>query len=151
MKQVLETVRVNGSNVDFQHLVKALDAYLAIVDGEEHAFFDQFNKISQLQYVVVLYADNKPVACGAIRPLGEKMEVKRMYTSPDFRGKGLALRVLHELEKWAKELGAGACILETGIKQLEAVSLYQKGGYTVIPNYPPYTQAENSVCFQKEL
>jgi hypothetical protein len=55
------------------------------------------------------------------------------------------------LEKWTAELSYGKCILETGIKQPEAIGLYKKSGYTVIPNYGQYAGIENSVCFEKQL
>ncbi len=79
------------------------------------------------------------------------MEVKRMYTVPTHRGKGLASQVLNELEKWAGELSYKSCLLETGIKQPEAIRLYQKNGYRIIPNYGQYAGVENSVCFEKHL
>jgi GNAT superfamily N-acetyltransferase len=79
------------------------------------------------------------------------MEVKRMYTDPSVRGKGVASAVLRELEKWSRELGYSACVLETGWRQPEAVALYRKSGYEQIPNYGQYAGMENSVCFRKPL
>jgi len=79
------------------------------------------------------------------------MEVKRMYTLPESRGKGISSKVLGELEKWATELSCKKCILETGKKQPEAIGLYKKNGYEVIPNYGQYAGIENSVCFEKDL
>lgn len=81
----------------------------------------------------------------------DTMEVKRMYTLDDYRGKGIATKVLAELEKWANELSFKKCILETGKKQPEAIRLYQKNGYKIIPNYGQYAQVENSLCFEKNL
>ncbi len=79
------------------------------------------------------------------------MEVKRMYTSPESRGKGIASAVLKELEKWAAELSYKKCLLETGKKQPEAIALYLKSSYNIIPNYGQYAGVENSVCFEKKL
>jgi GNAT superfamily N-acetyltransferase len=79
------------------------------------------------------------------------MEVKRMYTLPECRGKGIAAKILNELEKWATELSCKKCVLETGKKQPEAVALYKKNGYKLIPNYGQYAGIENSLCFEKEL
>jgi GNAT superfamily N-acetyltransferase len=58
---------------------------------------------------------------------------------------------IYELEKWVKELSYSKCILETGKRQPEAIALYQKNGYHIIPNYGQYIGMENSVCFKKEL
>lgn len=149
---MIKIKRTDSHNPDFIELVKYLDADLAIRDGAEHAFYDAFNKIDQIKYVVVLYENAQPQSCGAIKEFGPKiMEVKRMYTVPGSRGKGLAGMVLKELEKWAAELSFEKCILETGKKQPEAISLYQKSGYRIIPNYGQYTGVENSICFEKKL
>jgi GNAT superfamily N-acetyltransferase len=79
------------------------------------------------------------------------MEIKRMYVTLEKRGKGIATLVLQELEKWSKELGFEKCILETGKKQPEAIRFYEKTNYHSIPNYGQYENAENSICFEKEL
>ncbi|MHA7128153.1 GNAT family N-acetyltransferase [Algoriphagus namhaensis] len=144
--------RCTTDNADFRQLVAALDAYLAKIDGEENVFYSQFNKIEFLDQVVVLYENDRPLGCGALKPVLEnKFEVKRMFTSPEARGRGIASQVLGELESWARELGAEACVLETGQRQKEALALYTKLGYQRIPNYPPYVGVENSVCFEKKL
>ena len=134
------------------NLVKELDAYLKITDGEEHDFYNQFNNIDVLKRVVLVFVDEKPVGCGAIKPFDfETMEIKRMYVSPKKRGTGVAQKILHELEVWAKEMKYKKCILETGKRQIEAVKFYYKCEYALIPNYGQYIGMENSVCFKKTL
>ncbi len=148
----LEIIRTNSDNPDFIHLVKQLDADLAERDGSEHDFYAQFNKIDKIKHVVVAYDRRVPVSCGAIKQYDDAaMEVKRMYTLPESRGKGIASLVLNALEEWAKELSYTKCVLETGKKQPEAIALYTKNGYAVIPNYGQYEGIENSVCFEKKL
>ncbi len=145
-------IRTNSDNADFIELVKHLDADLAKRDGDEHVFYNQFNKITHIKHAVVAYENNQAVGCGAIKEWDtQTMEVKRMYTSPEMRGKGLATSVLEELENWATELSYAWCILETGKKQAEAIELYKKNGYTITPNYGQYMGVENSVCFEKML
>ncbi len=149
---MIRIVRTDSENQDFIKLVKYLDAYLAERDGEEHSFYAQFNKVDRIKYVVVAYYNDKPLGCGAMREYGpNKMEVKRMYVSPESRGKGIATKVLSELENWAAELHYEKCILETGEKQPKAIALYKKNGYNVIPNYGQYKEVENSICFEKEI
>lgn len=148
----MKTLRTTSKNPDFQKLVKLLDAYLAMMDGEEHGFYDQYNKIDMLKHCIVIFDNDEAVACGAIKELDTKsMEVKRMFTLPEKRGKGLASAILRELETWSKELGYEKTVLETGKKQVEAVALYNKCGYKIIPNYGQYIGVENSVCFEKLL
>ena len=149
---MIQLLRTDSSNPDFQNLVKKLDAYLANIDGEETAFYSQYNKIDMLKNAVVLFEDGNALACGAIKKMDENsMEVKRMYTDEASRGKGFAKKVLTELENWARELGFEFCVLETGKRQPDAIALYEKCGYQKIPNYGQYTGIENSVCFQKPL
>ncbi|RKS95869.1 GNAT family N-acetyltransferase [Chryseobacterium defluvii] len=144
--------RIDSSDADFQNLVQFLDADLAVRDGDDHAFYHQFNTIDALKNCVVAYLDGEAVACGAFKPFSEdSVEIKRMYTDPQKRNLGLASKILHELEVWAKESGYGKSVLETGIKQPEAIALYEKNGYQRIPNYGQYIGIENSVCFEKVL
>jgi len=148
----MKIVRTNSENQDFINLVKQLDAYLKITDGDEHDFYNQFNNIDVLKNVVLIYLNDIAVGCGAIKKMDNSaVEVKRMFVSSDKRGKGIAQKILTELEVWAKELGYKKCILETGKRQVEAVNFYYKCKYKVIPNYGQYAKMENSICFEKEL
>lgn len=149
---MITLLRTDSSHPDFSPLVRELDAFLAHIDGDEHAFYAQLNKTDSLQQVLVAYADGVPVGCGAIRPWQPGyMEVKRMYTQPGLRGRGISSAILAELEKWSAELGAHSCVLETGHRQPEAIALYRKSGYRQIPNYGKYAGVENSLCFEKKL
>ena len=149
---MISLIRTDSDNIDFIELVKYLDADLAERDGSDHSFYSQFNKITKIKHAVVAYEDDKPIACGAIKEFSpDAMEVKRMYTIPASRGKGVAGKVLTELEKWTTELSYKKCVLETGKRQPEAIELYKKSGYKSIPNYGQYIGIENSCCFEKEL
>lgn len=144
--------RTDSDDPDFKGLVKLLDADLAERDGAEHGFYAQFNKIDKIRHAVVCCENGQPIGCGAIKAFSdEAMEVKRMYVSPDGRKKGIATRVLAELETWANELGYAKCVLETGKRQPEAIALYEKNGYARTPNYGQYVGVENSICFAKLL
>ncbi|MEL0651522.1 GNAT family N-acetyltransferase [Algibacter sp. TI.3.09] len=148
----MKILRTNSKNPDFIELVKLLDKDLAIRDGEDHAFYAQFNKVDRIKYVVVALENQKPLGCGAIKEFSQDtMEIKRMYTSEESRGKGVASMMLAELEQWAKELGFKQCVLETGIKQPEAIGLYEKNGYHLMLNYGQYSGVEDSKCFKKMI
>jgi len=143
-------VRTDSDHEDFKYLITFLDRELAERDGDEHAFYAQFNKVDAIKHVVVAYIKNEPVGCGSIKAFDdESVEIKRMYVANPQRRKGVAQEILAELEQWAAELGFEKCVLETGTKQPEAIALYQKLGYTIIPNYGQYAGVENSVCMQK--
>lgn len=149
---MIQLKRTNSNNLHFRELVTALDLDLRIRDGEDHAFFAQFNKIDMIRFVVVAYENDEAVGCGAIKEYSEKvMEVKRMYVKEKMRGNGIASIVLQELEKWCIELKYEKCILETGLAQPEAIRLYTKNNYQRIPNYGQYADIATSVCFEKKL
>ena len=145
-----DLIRTDSDNADFRELVALLDRDLRIRDGEEHSFYAQFNKIDKIRHAVVAYQNGQAVGCGAIKEYAENAaEVKRMFVKSEWRGQGIAKKILAELESWAAELNYSECILETGKKQPEAIALYQKSGYQLIPNYGQYEGVENSVCMKK--
>lgn len=149
---MLKLIRTNAINQDFRNLIKNLDEELKITDGEDHAFYNQFNGVDNIKYVVLAYDENNAVGCGAIKRYdANTMEVKRMYVDKCVRGIGIASRVLLELETWAKELNFDCCILETGVNQHAAVHLYRKNNYQVMNNFGQYANVEQSICFKKRL
>jgi putative acetyltransferase len=149
---MLSLNRTNSNHSDFITLIKDLDAYLSITDGEEHEFYNQFNKVDKIKHVIIANENDIALGCGAMKAFSdEAMEIKRMYTAPNGRKRGIATAIINELELWAKQLGYTKCVLETGKKQLDAIALYQKLGYQLIPNYGQYIGIQNSVCFAKFL
>jgi putative acetyltransferase len=149
---MIELIRTDSGDANFRKMVLELDKDLRVRDGDEHAFFAQYNKIDKIRHVIVALFDGSPAGCGAIKEYEPgTAEVKRMYTEPPFRGKGVATAVLNALEEWAAELGYTRCILETGKRQPEAIALYHKNRYRVIPNYGQYRNVETSVCFEKNI
>jgi len=150
--KMLAVLRTDTTNEDFKKLVSRLDAELKALDGEDHSFYAPLNNISLLKYAVVVYDGDEAVGCGAVKEFETgTMEVKRMYVPPAKRNRGIASRVLMELENWCRELHFKRCVLETGKRQPDAIALYTKSGYTNIPNFGPYAMDENSVCFEKKL
>jgi GNAT superfamily N-acetyltransferase len=149
---VITLLRTDSENRDFVELVRLLDADLAIRDGEDTSFYAQYNKIDRIRHVVLAYEERIPVGCGALKEYAAQvMEVKRMYVVPENRKKGIATKILSELENWARELSFARCILETGKRQPEAIELYRRNGYRLIPNYGQYADVQNSLCFEKML
>ncbi len=149
---MIQIKRTDSENKDFIKLVQSLDNELAERDGEEYSFYAQFNKIEEIKFVVIAYENEKPMGCGGMKEYEPNaMEIKRMFVSFESRGKGIATKLLSELENWAIELAVEKCILETGKRQAEAIRLYKKNGYNLIPNYGQYAAVENSLCFEKEI
>jgi len=149
---LIELRHTDSTSPDFQALVTMLDDELRIRDGADHPFYAQFNKLDAIRHVVVAYTDNVAVGCGAFRQYSvDTAEIKRMFVRPVFRGQGIALLILSNLESWASEQDYTQCVLETGYNQPEAIALYNKAGYHQIPNYGPYAGVANSICFRKKI
>lgn len=107
-----------------------------------------------LGYFVIGYLDGVPVACGGWRinpELEGSAEIKRMYVVDSVRGKGLSRQILAHLEVTAREAGLRRMVLETGLRQPEAISLYTSSGYERIDNFGVYRDHPESRCFGKPL
>jgi GNAT superfamily N-acetyltransferase len=102
---------------------------------------------------VVAWLDGEPVGCGALKPFDDDGvgEVKRMYTAPEARRRGVSRAILERLEAAAVELGYVRLHLETGLPQPEAIRLYESHGWQRIPSYGRYKDTPSSVCFAKDL
>ena len=147
-----ELIRTTSENTDFRSMVNALDEDLILRNGEIQKLYHQYNKIDHINHAVVVYTNNKPVGCGCFKRFDDHtIEVKRMFILPEMRGNQLAARLLEELEKWALEEGFSRAVLETGLRQVEAIRLYTKAGYTLTENYGQYVGMEDSICYWKEL
>ena len=144
--------RTDSNSPDFRHLIKLLDENLVEINGDIQADYDEHNIIDHIETVIIAYADNAAAGCGCFKTFDEhSVEIKRMYVDKSFRQKGIAFKVLNELEQWAKELGYTHTVLETGKRHHEALALYHKMGYVITDNYEPYIGMEESVCMRKVL
>ncbi|MEH1169216.1 GNAT family N-acetyltransferase [Micromonospora sp. CPCC 205539] len=101
---------------------------------------------------LVAYLAGEPVGCGGWRSHGaDTAELKRMYTAPAARGRGVARAVLAAVERSAREQGRKRIVLECGDKQPEAIALYSAAGYERIPNFGFYKDSEGCVSFGRTL
>jgi GNAT superfamily N-acetyltransferase len=140
---------------DARRLVAALDAGLSALYRPEQRFGPNL-KAEHLDHgrgtFLVARAGDRAVGCGAIRLLEPGIaEVKRMYVEPEHRGRGVGWAVLAALEGAARQLGVHRLVLETGIHQEEAISLYRRAGFTQIECWGEYVSAPTSICFARDL
>lgn len=142
----------DSSNRDFINLITLLDNDLNGRYGELQKQYNNYNHLDFLNNVVIVYMDGIPAACGALKEHDKNsMELKRIFVKPDYRGQGLAKAVVGELERIGRSKGFLNSLLETGVKQTEAIGLYHKLGYITIDNFEPYIGNENSICMKKDL
>jgi GNAT superfamily N-acetyltransferase len=96
-------------------------------------------------------SDEVLLGCAGWRAHGEDAELKRMFTVPAARGRGVARRVLTAIEESARDRGCKRVILETGDKQPEAIALYLKCGYERIEDFGYYAGEEGVLSFARVL
>jgi GNAT superfamily N-acetyltransferase len=148
----LKLRRTSSDDKDFHMLVERLDKDLLERYNELQLYYRQFNKIENNPTVLLAYINDEAAGCGCFKPFDDaSVEIKRMYVADEHRGKGIGEAILKELEKWAAESGYSFTVLETGNNQPEAIHLYQKLGYKIIPNYGQYADMKTSICMKKEL
>ena len=156
----LQVVRVPITHPDAQRLVEEVQAeYVARYGGRDESPIDPAHFGPPAGSFFVGYdAGAAPVATGAWRRSGvtalgtdATAEVKRMYVAPDARGRGYARRMLAHLEQSAREAGFVALVLETGLRQPEAIALYESSGYQAVPGFGYYRDSPISRCFGKRL
>jgi len=145
--------RTDSTDIDFQNLVIKLDSELWNRYPDTQQNFAPFNHANLQMKVVIAYFSNRAVGCGCFKPFSKtgSVEIKRMYVEPLSRGHKIGLQILTELENWAREESITLAVLETGVNQPEAITLYERSGYKRIPNYPPYEMIADSICMVKEL
>jgi GNAT superfamily N-acetyltransferase len=156
---VLEIRRVGYGQPDAMRLISEVqEEYVQRYGGRDDTPLDPVMFEPPLGSFFVGYLDDVPVVSGAWRrhdvvALGtsETAEVKRMYVVPQARGLGLARRMLAHLEATAAEAGARVMVLETGLRQPEAIALYESCGYTPVPGFGYYRDQPLSRCFGKAL
>ncbi len=146
--------RVEWPDPDLQRLVAAQKAEIdaRYTGTEEVADVDA----ATVKGAVLAKVDEVAVACGILtHPVPSfaenTAELGRMFVDPGHRRQGIAKELLRELEAIAVELKLEQLVLETGIKQPEAIGLYTSEGYRIIDNYPPYEDSPESRCFAKAL
>jgi GNAT superfamily N-acetyltransferase len=148
----IKILKTDSRNCDFLGLIKLLDDDLDERYGELQRQYTKHNKVDYINDVIIIYKDEMPAACGAFKEHDtDSIELKRIFVAKENRRLGLSKLVVAELEKLARSKGYKYTLLETGIKQYEAINLYKNAGYDLIQNYEPYAGNTNSVCMKKTL
>jgi GNAT superfamily N-acetyltransferase len=100
--------------------------------------------------------DGVAVACGGVAFLDGYGEVKRMYSRPSVRGRGVAKRLLRRIEAETRDAGLSLLRIETGIYQEEALRFYEGAGFRRCGPFGPYAALpshaiETSLFYEKTV
>lgn len=144
----------DGRNDDFIHLCHRLDDFLNnLVGGEENRTqYIPYNALDDIHDVIVVYDEDDPVGCASFKKYdSECAEVKRVFIQEEYRGKGIARKLMGMLEDFARNQGYSFFVLESGEPLVAAMKLYYSTGYKVISNYGPYMDMKDCICMRKAL
>jgi GNAT superfamily N-acetyltransferase len=140
---------------DAQALIAALNGELASVypeEGATHFRLDPSEVAEGNGAFLVAFRGSVPVGCGAVRRIDTLTgELKRMYVTPETRGLGVGQALLVALEAEARRLGLARLVLETGVRQARALSLYERNGFARIARFGEYAGSALSVCMAKDV
>jgi putative acetyltransferase len=149
------TIIVRPVSVDHelvQLLMDKLDQYQIGLYGMEHCHLDSVEVLQHSgAYMLGAYADDRLVGMGAVKLFDGYAEIKRMFVEEDFRGFGVAARILTALEAYAVQKGRKRICLETGYLHQSALRFYQRLGYSVVERFGSYTPNEVSIYFEKNI
>jgi GNAT superfamily N-acetyltransferase len=142
-----------GVYQDAAALVDALDAELMErYGGGDDVHITPSDFLAPQGVFLIGAVSGRDVACGALRFLQDGVaEVKRMYVDPAVRGRGLSRVLLAALVERGRLAGYRELWLETGIKQPEAMALYESAGFTPIPSFGQYKDEPDSRCYRLVL
>ena len=143
-----------GDDPAFRRFYAVTEAYYSrLVGGEsKRRGFIPFNASSDIPDVVLAVCNGAAVGCAGLKPYSNTdAEVKRLWVEPAFRGQRIASRLMDQIEEKARQTGFRRVILQTRTIMPDAVALYEKRSYVLIPNYPPYDRLEGAVCYAKAL
>jgi GNAT superfamily N-acetyltransferase len=154
------TVTVSAESprsADAERLLAELSADLSAryEDDDGTAGFNPEDAEGASGAFVVARRNGQAIGCAALRALNAAPvrvgEIKRLYVKPNARGQGVGTAIVHALEALGRDRGFQSLRLETGVRQPEAMALYEHLGYSRIPNYGYYADSPLSVCYEKRL
>ena len=150
----IEYIWTDGNNEEFhQFYLETEDYYSSIVGGKKNREgFIPYNLSESISDVLLAYMDGVAVGCAGLKKYNDSdVEIKRVWVEPDYRGRHIATELMDRIEDKAREMGFKRAVLQTRPIMEDAVGLYEKRGYELIGNYPPYDKLEGAICMALNL
>ena len=131
----MKTLITDEKDERFIKLVRELDKGYYQRIGEELSRYDKYNSLETHHVVILLMTSNEGVACASYRVFNKNsVEFKRVYVKREYRKKGIAFKIIKQLEQNAIEKGFKHAYIITGKNNIPAIRLYEKLDYYQIPN-----------------
>ena len=144
--------QIDPTQVEAATLINQLDEYQESMYPPESNHLDSLDELSKTNvHFLAAYDDSEICGIGAVKVMNDYGELKRLYVPEKFRGKGIAEAIVKELENCLVKKSIFTARLETGVRQLEAIGLYRKLGYSEITPFGDYTEDPLSVFMEKNI
>jgi N-acetylglutamate synthase-like GNAT family acetyltransferase len=144
----------DGTDKDFQRFYLETENYYSKIVGglKNRTAFVPYNISESITDVIIAMLDGEAVGCAGLKKYSDDdVEVKRVWVEPEYRGKHISTEMMNLIEEKAREMQFSRAILQTRPIMKDAVKLYEKRGYTLIDNYPPYDKLEGAICMALKL
>lgn len=148
----METVLTNERDERFIELTKELDNEYFQIHGDVVLKYQEYNDLKDPHIVLLALIYGKPIACASYRLFDkDSIEIKRVYVKKRYRKKGIAYKLVKQLEKLAIEENFRYSYIETGSENEAAINLYKKLDYEIIDNFGYFQGDDLCICMKKEF
>ena len=152
MDDNMETVLTNEKDERFIELTKELDNEYFEKHGDVVLKYQEYNDLKDSHIVLLALLYGKPIACASYRLFDkDSIEIKRVYVKRRYRKKGIAYKLVKQLEKLAMEENFKYSYIETGSENIPAINLYKKLDYEIIDSFGQFEGDDLCICMRKEF
>ena len=135
-----------------ESLINELDVYQSKLYPPDSCHLDNIETLqSENVYFYGAIENNEVVAIGSVKLFQDYGELKRIYVPISQRRKGLAKRIIEKLESLLISKKIFLSRLETGPYSKDAISLYEKLGYSICDKFGSYKDDPLSTFMEKKL
>ena len=148
----MESIITDEKDERFIELVKELDNEYFQIHGDIVNKYKDYNELKDPHLVLLVLNWDRPIACASFRLFDkDTIEIKRVYVKKRYRRKGIAYKLVKQLEKLAIEENFKYSIIETGSNNTAAIELYKKLDYEIVDNFGFFEGDDMCICMKKEF
>ena len=148
----MESIITNERDERFIELTKELDNEYFQLHGDIVNKYAEYNDLKDPHIVILVLNWGNPIACASFKLFDkDTIEIKRVYVKKRYRRKGIAYKMVKQLEKLAMEENFRYSVIETGSENTAAIDLYKKLDYEIVDNFGFFKDDDLCICMKKEF
>lgn len=148
----MKMVLTDEKDVRFLNLVEELDYGYYLRIGDELEKYNQYNEFKDPHIVMLMMDGDEAIACASYRKFDyQSVEFKRVFVKKEYRKRGIAYKLIKELEKDVIENGYKYSYIVTGINNHAAIGLYEKLDYFKTDKFGQFKEDETVLCMKKDF